>query len=652
MNIKPRPHQKAALRDIAKGFKKYDRGQCIMACGTGKSYVSAWAAQQSGARTILVLVPSLSLVRQLLRDFRVVAAWNSWAPIAVCCDETVNGQDVVTCDPSEVGCAVTTDVAAVHHHLQEPGVRVVFCTYHSAPLLKGLVFGLGIFDEAHRTAGLEGKLFGFALDDGNIPVAKRLFLTATPRVVRQREGRENVVSMGDERVYGPVFHALPFRAAVAQGIICGYRIIISEINEDVNTKHPVALQVAVQKTMDAEGVKHSFSYHKTVAAASGFAKDARGFSSDVLALHVNGTMNSRVREQLLRAFEHADKAILTNARCLTEGVDVPAVDMVIFAQAKRSTIDIVQAAGRAMRTSPGKTHGFIFVPLWRNRATGETFEEAMDREGFRPVLDILRALANQDEVLQTELEDLRNGKSVVGDGIIDLVTDDPVDLSKMRRAITHAVVDVRREAGYWTKERCHAAALKFTSRGAFMRGNYVPYNTARINGWLCEVCAHMGPSRRRPTNYSEAEIIQVAATFPTAGELLAGNSKVYSAAHKRGLLAKLYADFKKSQQKYSTAELVAVASKYSSVREFRRGDPQMFASARKTKRLVAITAHMLPDMKAWAYAEFEKVAAPYATKMALRDALGWGVYNKALRRGWISRKYGRAPNARVQRPPP
>jgi len=90
---------------------------------------------------------------------------------------------------------------------------------------------------------------------------------------------------------------------------------------------------------------------------------------------------------------------VSNARCLTEGVDVPAVDMVAFLSPRRSRVDIVQATGRAMRRSPGKTTGYVLVPLYVELTAGETVEAAVNRAQFDEVWDVLQSVQEQDDVL-------------------------------------------------------------------------------------------------------------------------------------------------------------------------------------------------------------------------------------------------------------
>jgi superfamily II DNA/RNA helicase len=129
---------------------------------------------------------------------------------------------------------------------------------------------------------------------------------------------------------------------------------------------------------------------------------------------------------------------------LSEGVDVPAVDMVSFSQPKSSTIDIIQTVGRAMRKAPNKTVGYIFIPVLLR--DGEDIEDAVDRTEFGHVYDILQAMREQDEVLSAAIDDFRVRQLAGEDTETDLPniiidTDLPVDLRMLRKAITVRLVD-------------------------------------------------------------------------------------------------------------------------------------------------------------------------------------------------------------------
>lgn len=449
----PLPHQQEALIAIAAGLQEHNRATTVMACGTGKSLVSLWAAEQYNCKTMLVLVPSLALVRQLLHEWLRETAWEQLTFMCVCSDPTVaKGADDVIVHQADLDFPVTTDSAVVSRFMNKPfdGVKIVFSTYQSAHVVaaglpldeegKARAFDLAIFDEAHKTASREGSRFSFALEDANLPIRKRLFFTATPRHydIRKKDKEGDAVlaySMDRPEIYGPVIHALSFAEAARRGIICDYKVVISVVTSDmvnddllqhgevlvagdVVKARQVALQIALQKAVEKYGVSRIFTFHGSVAAARSFtSSDSDGIQQhlpDFTTLHVSGEMPTSRREDQMKAFRQADKAVISNARCLTEGVDVPAVDMVAFISPRKSKVDIVQATGRAMRKSPGKEFGYVMVPLFVEQASDESIEDALKRTGFDDVWDLLGAMREQDDVLVDIIRQMQEDKGRTG----------------------------------------------------------------------------------------------------------------------------------------------------------------------------------------------------------------------------------------------
>lgn len=434
----PQPHQKEALSAISSAIEEGDRATIIMACGTGKSLVALWAAEQRDCRNILVLLPSLALVRQLLHEWLRQTSWESLTFQCVCSDSTVaKDADDLIVHQADLDFPVTTESSAVYHFLTKPfdGVKVVFSTYQSAHVVAGgipvntdgikIPFDLGVFDEAHKTAGREGRNYSFALEDVNLPIRKRMFFTATPRHYnphkRDKEGEAQLVySMDNPEAYGKQAYVLTFGEAANRGIICNYKVLISVITSDMVTDEllskgevlingdtvrarQVANQIALRDAVERYGVKKIFTFHKTVKSAASFVSDRNeGICThlkEFKSYHVNGEMPTARRDKVMHEFRGADKAVMSNARCLTEGVDVPAVDMVAFLSPRRSRVDIVQATGRAMRRADGKNIGYVLVPLYVEVAAGETVDTAVSRAEFEEVWDVLQSLQEQDEVL-------------------------------------------------------------------------------------------------------------------------------------------------------------------------------------------------------------------------------------------------------------
>jgi superfamily II DNA or RNA helicase len=449
---KPLPHQEEALAAIVPTLQKESRATAIMACGTGKTLVTLWTAEQLGAQKILVLLPSLALLRQTLHEWLKETSLDHLAYLCVCSDPTVKGDaDEISTAQSDLDFEVSTNPEVVRRFLDAPfdGTKIVFSTYQSASVVGDAMkpdesFDLGIFDEAHKTAGRDGSKLSYALKDENIAIAKRLFVTATPRHYNPSKkdtsgDAELVYSMDDAGVFGTRCFTLSFSQAAKRDIICGYRVVISVITSEMVTNElirrgqvlingdsiqarQVANQIALSDAVQKYCVQRIFTFHNTVASAASFvANSSEGVKShlpDFSAFHVSGSMPTAQRERIMRDFRTADQGVMSNARCLTEGVDVPAVDMVAFLSPRRSLVDIVQATGRAMRKSPGKQLGYVLVPLYVEIEAGESIDEAVARADFDEVWDVLQTMQEQDEVLADTIR-LSAINSILKEGVVD-----------------------------------------------------------------------------------------------------------------------------------------------------------------------------------------------------------------------------------------
>ena len=320
---------------------------------------------------------------------------------------------------------------------------MIFSTYQSASVVgaamkPGETFDFAVFDEAHKTAGREGRNFAFALDDKNLSIRKRLFLTATPRHFdirhRNKDGEFKVQSMDDVAVYGSRAYTLSFAAAAKKGIICRYKVIISLIDKqtvsDFARKHGITLVkqdeisarwvanlIAVKQAVKKVEARKIITFHSRVKMADEFAAHGSRGIADQLdgydVRHVNGAQSTMERSKIISAFADAPKSVLTNARCLTEGVDIPAVDMVAFIDPRQSRVDIAQAVGRAMRKPRGqttKTVGYVVVPLFAGMDERDNLEEAVHGEKFDVVADVLNALQEHDEEFVEIIREIKERK--------------------------------------------------------------------------------------------------------------------------------------------------------------------------------------------------------------------------------------------------
>jgi len=434
----PKPYQRKAIDDIVNGFRKHNRGQLILPCGAGKTLTALWTKERLKAKRTLVVVPSLALLRQIHNEW--ATHQKNFIPyLCVCSDKTVDQEkreDKVVVQRYEVHGRVTTKATDVRTFLRKNPTAIIYSTYQSLSVvqqaLKGtkLQFDLTVCDEAHKTAGDKKGEFA-RVHKQAFPTKRRLYMTATPRVtsekIKNRLGEETfklLADMNDKETFGPVFHQMSFAEAISRKILTDYKIIVigvsdAEMKRKVDKRRwtkdttidEVANNFALHKVMDKYKAHHAITFHSSVRRAMNFGARHADYYDKICTEHVNGTMSTNDRAILLDAFKAEDAAVLTNARCLTEGIDVPTIDCVYFCDPKSSKIDIVQASGRALRLPKDgakKDFGYIVVPIFHKDR--KTIETAVDKSVFKHVIDVVRALADQDERLEAEIHQLISNK--------------------------------------------------------------------------------------------------------------------------------------------------------------------------------------------------------------------------------------------------
>ncbi|MFI1013931.1 DEAD/DEAH box helicase [Streptomyces sp. NPDC020965] len=338
-----------------------------------------------------------------------------------------------------------------------PGLTVVFSTYQSIATIsaaqkKGLPrFDLILCDEAHRTTGVtlsghDESAFVRVHDDSFIGADRRLYMTATPRVYNDdtkqdaKSAQAAVASMDDETKYGPEFHRLGFGKAVEQGLLTDYKVLILTIDEGVVAKTLQEGFAGGGSELNLDDAAKIIGCWNAMAKRTGTFADGSGFGKDEAPMkravafarsiadsksvadnfnaivdayedaddevlhcevdHVDGTFNTLQRNRLLDWLKQdpgqANARILSNARCLSEGVDVPSLDAVLFLHPRNSVVDVVQSVGRVMRTAPGKNYGYIILPV--AVPAGMTPEQALsDNRRFKTVWQVLQALRAHDD---------------------------------------------------------------------------------------------------------------------------------------------------------------------------------------------------------------------------------------------------------------
>jgi len=499
---RPRPHQLEALAALEESLVDGDRAQLVMACGAGKTLVGRWLAQRREAAITLVVVPSLALVAQTLAEWRSAGDW-AFEALITCSDPSTaagaaerasaDDQDVAAPFWASHRAKVTTRPGVVASTLRgRPAARplVIFSTYHSAHVVAaaavsaGVVLDLVVADEAHNLSGHPRTEFRVVLSQA-LPARARVFMTATQVVARATESAagfddwSHPLSMDDVALFGPVAYRLNFAEAIAADLLADYQVLIFETPGEV-TPSPVSALL----TAAAEGLTSVLSFHGRVAKARAFADSVNGMrlpdGRTVVALSVAGSDPTAQRAQALELLANAaadQLVVVSSARCLTEGVDIPAVDGVLFADPKHSDVDVVQAVGRALRKSEGKRSGLVMIPVCLPPDLDE--DTALSTSAFAAVWRILRGLRTLDARLAGELDSFARTPSRRG-------TDDGSQLSRIRFSMpsfgdTHRlvakVVDFTSPA--WEKT--------FDELGAFTfeHGHARPPAGTRLGGW-CE----------------------------------------------------------------------------------------------------------------------------------------------------------------------
>lgn len=392
----------------------------------------------------------------------------------------------------EIGFEPTTKVEDLinHYKLIESNnlpndMRVVFSTYQSIDVLKQAQkdgfpeFDLIIADEAHRTTGAiaerEGdSTFTEVHSNHNIKGKIRLYQTATPKIYDQnakKKAKENsivVSSMDDKSIYGEEIYRLGFGKAVERGILTDYKVSVlavseSYINKDMQTLLSSDNQLKVDDIGKIIGVwnamvkrngitdeingaplKRAIAFTDTIKHSKTISEEfnqvvneyldtqsTESFKVDVH--HVDGGLNALEKEEQIdwlgnNDIEENHARVLSNVRFLTEGIDVPNLDAIIFFSPKKSQVDIVQAVGRIMRKAENKQYGYIILPIVV--ADGSDPHLALDNDKkYKQVWQVLNALRSTDERFDAEVNtlDLNKNKSKRIDFIgVDSSPDQPV----------------------------------------------------------------------------------------------------------------------------------------------------------------------------------------------------------------------------------
>ncbi|MDT2893338.1 DEAD/DEAH box helicase [Lactococcus lactis] len=483
---KLREYQQTAKDNALSHFKENERGQLIMAPGTGKTFTSlkiseALAKDKNGPFKVLYLVPSIQLLTQTLRG------WNNDTELTITSMAVTSDRDASRgtdgtedIKASDIGYPATTSSKKILQNwhdfesLPKPtDMLVVFSTYQSIEVIgeaqkEGFPeFDFIISDEAHRTTGAheaakEASAFSKVHSNTNVKGLKRMYQTATPKIYGEsakKNAKDKSIllsSMDDESKYGEVFFRMGFGQAVSRDILTDYKVMVLAVDE-------AAIQKDMQRTLadpenglniddvgrivgiwngmmrrngyknpiknspyDGAPLERAIAFTRTIEESkkvSGqFEEVVNEYISEAIEdesihlsmRHADGQMNALQKGEILDWLANpnkpADEArIVSNVRFLTEGIDIPTLDAVIFLSPKKSQVDIVQAVGRIMRKAEGKDYGYIILPIVI--PTGEKPETILDNnKNYETVWQVINALRSVDERFEAMIDKLNMAK--------------------------------------------------------------------------------------------------------------------------------------------------------------------------------------------------------------------------------------------------
>jgi superfamily II DNA or RNA helicase len=566
------PDQEQGVRRAVRHLRRPGtRALYVSATGTGKTLASIRIADELGARLVLFVVPTLDLAAQ------TALAWRGdghTEHMLIVSSMDASGHDALVAH--RVGS--TGDFRALAGLMSVTGEGVdripaltVICTYDSLDKIENTrhsrfdvpPFDLAIMDEAHRIAGRADKKWAAVNDATRIHAERRLYMTATPRLIAAPDLSESADttrprrrhsaasdpdsyanSMDNEAVYGKKIHEYPLAQAVADGRAADYRIVIptltdAELRTRLNLPTPTpgtddnghtrpgtddalrttALHLAVLKAMTDHQLHRVLVYFNLVEDAKRFARELGHTlrqlrrtapelcpDTDPELFFVHGEHTPQQRADIFADFAAAPCAILANAKLISEGIDIPSVDAIVFADPTRSVRRCVQALGRALRLSvSGKVAGLI-IPVYI--PPGADPQDILGT-AYEPVWAITTALASHDHRIAERLPDKANRLSRETSRLIqhrwhfdftvhperiaqamDLVTFDPRDAtSRPRREGLAAAQSFHDQYGHLDVPADHVDPTGYTL-GSFITGMRDAHTGGRLDAaWAAELDA-------------------------------------------------------------------------------------------------------------------------------------------------------------------
>jgi superfamily II DNA or RNA helicase len=443
----PKIHQQIGLEKTIEYLKNKDRGIIEIACGGGKTYLSWLIDNELKNKITIIAVPSLYLLSQFYNEYSYEMVSNN-----------IKCQYVLCCSDADVedsnGLIIDTDYKIINSRVKKilkmNKKLVIITTYQSSDIIIKVIkkrkmnVDLCVYDEAHKTVGDSEKQFGLLLND-NIPIKKRIFMTATPKHFNGSEDllddELKINSMNDEKVYGNTIYKYNIYNAIKDKNLVDYQFL-TMITESSNVEKSIITNkyirpendtnkkeyeseyfssgIMIAKAFKLGEIKHLITYHNKVS-------DTKEFKSmlEFICKHMNlkidiyqidGKSSMKSKNNIIKEFTKSPLAILTSARVLNEGVNIPVVDSVCFIDNRFSLIDIIQCIGRALRldlTNPTKL-AKIIIPIIIKKEDTDSLDKLEYSNGiFGNLSRIIKMMSSVDEGIVEYFTSILNGKKTI-----------------------------------------------------------------------------------------------------------------------------------------------------------------------------------------------------------------------------------------------
>jgi len=443
--IKLFPIQKEVIKKITKTQSEMNTGYVSMAPGSGKTLIMFSVLRklnkykEKGLFKSLVLVPSLYLLSQIMNNFIKFSAIYKEFDFNFC----LLGSDFsldkkywkkINSQRNRSNIRFFSDeenysenkIKSIQEFINKDNGKPNICiaTYHSALMFVNELnvsnFDTIMIDEAHKVYNNEFSILA------DINSEKRYYFTATPKIKQLN-------------MFGHCFVEYSVIDAINDGIISDFKLINycydTSYDKDANDNESVALKIiSDMKSKFPNDINKILTFHDTIKSSGDFSIRSKStFSKNSYCKHMDGTTTIKDRKKIIGRFEtnNRDISILSSAKVLAEGVDIPCVDSVVFVSPKESEVEIIQCIGRCLRRYKNKSCGYIIVPTLYDSKTMTPSDI-----NFRTIYNVITKLNknNINEEIHKRYETIYGPKEKYEPGNI-IVKRDKNELNKLNLMI-------------------------------------------------------------------------------------------------------------------------------------------------------------------------------------------------------------------------